>query len=122
MDDAEKFQLGCSSAGRQCNVCNVQVQGSKIPRPWKSEQYAVKQRFVQEILEEFQVRRCEVQEAFASHLNHRFEDYWDKWQDGFTYCWSDCVLWMNPPFSLLDRVLLKCVLDQVERCILIVPC
>ena len=28
---------------------------------------------------------------------------------------------MNPPFSMLDRVLLKCVTDEVENVVMVVP-
>ena len=44
---------------------------------------------------------------FADDNNHRLETFWTARDKSFTTNWSNLQVWCNPPFSLLDRVVLK---------------
>ena len=59
-------------------------------------------------------------DAFASAKSRRFERYWDKHLDAFRHVWNPLKLWLNPPFSLLSKVVEKVVADS-SRGILLVP-
>ena len=76
--------------GEECSIRAIQGR-----RSWKSEDYAVKQMYVQAILDYFKVARSEVVEVFATEANHRFPVFWSKTgevdpdgQDGFSFYWG----------------------------------
>ena len=49
-----------------------------------------------------------IRDCFASAQNKRFAQFWDKDDEAFTKSWSSGeLLWMNPPFSMIPRVLEK---------------
>ena len=66
-------------------------------------------------------------DLFASHFNHKLEDYvsWlpdqnSKYCDAFTLDWSLCLSYAFPPFNLIGNVLRKVELDKCDI-ILLVP-
>ena len=87
---------------------------AKAKRQWLSEEYAVKMKYVDQVLWEFNLQYDELQEAFASSVNHRFASFWTKSQNSFSKSWTQTQIWANPPFTLLDKVTLKLLSDQVE--------
>ena len=48
-------------------------------------------------------------DAFASDENHQLERYWTKKVDGLKKDWKGTVLYINPPWELLDRIFVKIV-------------
>ena len=62
-----------------------------------------------------------VVDAFASKGNQRLPQYWTKKDDAFQQDWSSGILWMNPPFTQMDRVVQKILQDEAQG-ILIIPC
>lgn len=124
----QPFSSACEGEyGQAAGECCLRAVHALPRRSWRSEDYAVKHKYVGEILNWLGINRRDVVEGFANDLNHRFAHYWDVQTNAFSMQWGEGgrevghTLWMNPPFSQLDRVLLKCVLDQVEDAILIVP-
>jgi Reverse transcriptase (RNA-dependent DNA polymerase)/DNA N-6-adenine-methyltransferase (Dam) len=60
-------------------------------------------------------------DAFASSLNSQLPNYWTIKDDAFTKAWGDYrLLWMNPPFNVLGRVVAKVKSDQATV-ILVTP-
>jgi hypothetical protein len=60
-------------------------------------------------------------DAFASNGNQRVSKFWTIQDDAFKQNWSNEILWANPSFSQLDRVLQKILIEDPQG-ILIVPC
>jgi len=90
-------------------------------RRFITEEYAVKMRYVREILQEFGLREDEVHEAFASQANHRLGSYWTKDDNSFQKVWSNLQVWINPPFTLMDKVVLKLLSDEVQCAVVVAP-
>jgi len=88
---------------------------------WWTEEYAVKWSFLEEIFEKFHMEWTETHEVFASEANHRLSSYWTKETNSFSKSWSSLQLYLNPPFSIIDKVLVKLINDQVESSFIIVP-
>ena len=84
----------------------------------KNEEYAVIQPWFDYIVDwsglEFTV------DAFAPAKQHLLPRFWDPVKDAFCQDWSQDVLWMNPPFSLLEEVLDKIVREGAQG-VLVVP-
>ena len=59
-------------------------------------------------------------DAFANEANHVLPTFWTESCDAFNKAWSDKVLWMNPPWSKLNEVINKLVMEQAKG-ILIAP-
>ena len=93
----------------------------KIKRQFISEEYAVRMCYVDQVLWEFELLGEEVQEAFASHLNHRFASYWTKEDNSFRKVWTHTQLWINAPFTLMDKVVLKLLCDEVQVAVVVAP-
>jgi transposase InsO family protein len=51
-------------------------------------------------------------DAFADAQNTQLKRYWDVKTDAFTRSWKQEVLWMNPPFSQMERVVNKIYEDE----------
>ena len=60
-------------------------------------------------------------DAFASEGNQLLDRFWTKSENAFEQNWSSEVLWINPPFSKMELVVQKILLEQAEG-ILIIPC
>ena len=110
VEDPEGWELRRSSTSKE-----------KVRRQFLSEEYAVRMEYVDSILWEFDLNWDEMQEAFASKENHRFTSYWTKSQNSFMKTWTDIQIWANPPFSLMDKVTLKCLGDEIKLAVIIVP-
>ena len=67
-----------------------------------------------------------VVDLFASCHNHTCPVYIDQQQDAFTFKWDELVtawnhvLWANPPFSLIDKVVTKMIMEPC-RFVLVCP-
>ena len=94
------------------------------PEKWVTEKYAVRQGIVNDIK-----MRLKVQpqvDGFAEESNHRFEEWWgpgsrSEVEDAFKTSWAGGrLLWLNPPFSVLDQVVKK-VRDDAAKVVLICP-
>ena len=59
-------------------------------------------------------------DAFAQKCNAQFPRYWSQAQDAFSEEWGREHLWINAPFSTMQDVVLKAIMDQAQR-IMIVP-
>ena len=60
-------------------------------------------------------------DCFASPKNKQFSRYWDKQLDAFRQDWSCLRLWINPPFSVLSKVVGKLASVSVSRAVVVVP-
>ena len=74
-----------------------------------SENYTIRDKFMHKILQFWQVQP-EV-DGFACKNSARFPRFWgpdsDEEKDAFQQFWGDKFLWLNPPFSMLKRVVEK---------------
>lgn len=93
---------------------------------WRSEQYAVRKPFVNDVIMRLNCGEPAV-DAFATVKNKRWPHHWGpgniQHPNSFDECWHHSVaglIWANPPFSLLDRVIKKAWDDQAKM-ILICP-
>ena len=89
---------------------------------WLAVDYFVRTPVVDEIISFFGVKP--ELDAFASFSNRRCEKWWGPGsphgEDAFSQSWSNQVLWLNPPFDLLGRVLEKIIADRAHG-ILVLP-
>jgi len=89
---------------------------------WSSEEYPVLSDRVQEIVQKLGVQP--ERDAFAREGNQRFEHYWGpgstEGEDAFNQYWGDQLLWINPPYGVLDKVVAKLGKDGAHA-ILVVP-
>lgn len=60
-------------------------------------------------------------DAFACKENAKLPRFWTKTNDAFSKDWSFEVLWLNPPFSQMETVVQKILLQQAQG-ILVIPC
>jgi hypothetical protein len=79
---------------------------------YRTEEYAVQKRHMEHILKEFGVMTTV--DAFASRDNARFPRFWTEEEDAIKQPWSGEVLWCNPPWCLLDKLVKKIVAEGVE--------
>ena len=111
------------------DFCEVDDEGQTVMarevgqarRRFLTEEYAVKMEFVDAILAQFKIPKENLHELFADDKNHRMETYWTAKDNSFTKNWSNFQVWCNPPFSLMDRVVLKLLGDEVKLGICIAP-
>ena len=85
------------------------------------EDYALTHALVQEVLTVLAHGEQPARDCFASARNARFAAYWDKGDDAFSKPWGGGeLLWMNPPFSMISRVLDK-ISAENANVVLIAP-
>ena len=90
------------------------------PKMWISHDYAVKEDFVQKIVQHFGGNVPSV-DAFASKDNCRFPKFWDAQVDAFKKDWGkERLLWINPPFETLEEVVNK-IIEYKALAIIVVP-
>ena len=89
-----------------------------VSRTWKTETYVVTEIWKNRIIDWAEM--IPTIAAFASPGNNRFKEYWTKRDDAFLQDWSRDVLWINPAFSMMEKVLRKILTDQA-RGILVIP-
>ena len=91
-------------------------------RSWRTCDYAVSQDLVKMILRHFDAGEPEV-DCFAAAHNKRFERFWSKTDDAWKRPWDQehhQLLWMNPPFDQIQRMVEKLRRDKA-RAIVVVP-
>jgi hypothetical protein len=88
-------------------------------RAWVTETYAVVMPWFQKAVA--LAGQEPTVDAFASKGNNRVSRYWTKQDDAFLQDWSQEYLWMNPPFSQMETVIRKILVDEA-RGILVIPC
>jgi hypothetical protein len=92
---------------------------------WKTQKYAVRRAYINDILMRLECGQPNV-DAFANSTNKRWEFHWgprSQREDAFDVYWNyDAVglIWANPPFSELDRVIAKAHRDGAKM-VLIAP-
>jgi hypothetical protein len=85
---------------------------------WVTCDYAVTEDLVKKIVERFGTPTLD---AFASEKNRRFSRFWSEKNSAWTKNWKNHgLLWINPPYDEMERVVAKIVEDKAEA-ILIVP-
>lgn len=118
-------QLRCAW---QCPNCGLREQDAGTRRNldaqrWYTEDYAVKPDIVKEVTAKMKVQPAV--DAFAARHNARMERWWGvgsaECTDAMTRSWrsSGGVLWMNPPFSMLQQVALKLHADEAHAIVTI---
>ena len=101
--------------------------GPRPPGTWTADEYAVRPEVVQEIMGKLVEKEKQTQpvDLFAAESNHR----WPRWfgkggeeEDAWKVHWGKVgeLLWCNPPYADLNRVVDKFVADQCTM-VLIVP-
>ena len=53
-------------------------------------------------------------DAFAQKCNAQFPRYWTQAEDAFSKDWGRDHLWINAPFSRMQDVVLKAIMDQAQ--------
>ena len=77
---------------------------------WHSERYNVREGLVKDMC--FRLKVTPVVDAFADQGNHRFPLWWE---DAFAEKWpQDQVIWANPPFSVMKKVVQKIKEDKAK--------
>ena len=105
------------------------IEGSaRVPQPkntswhkrqWSRGDYSISRKWFDKIVAMTDVEPTV--DAFANAGNRLTEKYWDLATDAFTQDWSDEVLWINPPFDCMERVVSKILSEQAHG-LMIVPC
>ena len=104
-------------------------QGSQIHRIYrlfKRESYSLVPSVREEVLSKLEVDPLLIKvDLFANHANFQESKYCTRSNSAYFYDWSSlcepkCVLWANPPFSQLHRVLTKVALEP-QRIVLVTP-
>ena len=91
-------------------------------RRWQTCDYAVDPVVVRQIVDHFGVREPKV-DAFASVDNRRFPVFWSEADSAWSRSWTwrrQGLLWMNPPYDVIDDVVEKICADRA-KVILVVP-
>ena len=84
--------------------------------------YAIRREVFEDILVGLGVPEPPV-DAFATEANHLCPLWWGpggEHEDAFAQSWKGKFLWMNPPYSMLDKVVHKLAEDGASA-ILVVP-
>ena len=77
---------------------------------WFSERYNVRDGYVRDMC--FRLKVTPILDAFADAGNHRFPLWWE---DAFAEKWpQDKVIWANPPFSIMHKVVQKIKEDHAK--------
>eukprot|EP00669_Euglena_mutabilis_P000332 TRINITY_DN1049_c0_g3_i2.p3 TRINITY_DN1049_c0_g3~~TRINITY_DN1049_c0_g3_i2.p3 ORF type:complete len:152 (+),score=3.51 TRINITY_DN1049_c0_g3_i2:2268-2723(+) len=85
--------------------------------PWKSEAYTLHPMVKAKCLEALGVDPRDIKiDLFANHKNHTRELYCRKETSAFLFDWSklDSLLWANPPWTQLLKVIVKCCLNPCK--------
>ena len=79
-------------------------------------------------LQELEVPKQKINiDLFANHNNNQESMYCTRQNNAFWYDWSelsndgDEVLWANPPFSQLDKVLTKIAMEENCKMVIVTP-
>ena len=92
------------------------------PGRWVSEAYHVQDTFVKDIIHRFGV--LPRVDAFANRYNRRFASRWGPGSteacDAFDQHWGNGLMWMNPPYTELPRVMKKIQQDHAHV-VLVLP-
>ena len=86
---------------------------------WKGSEHCIADKWFGKILKFSQM--SPTVDAFAASRNARFEKFWTKSEDAFLKDWSQEILWIHPPFGMLDKVVQKILVEECQG-ILIIPC
>jgi len=74
---------------------------------FKREDYAIRAETFREVVDSMGVGEPII-DSFATPSNTLCEKFWDLQSDALSQSWTrQGLLWMNPPFSLLDNVVTK---------------
>ena len=85
---------------------------------WRSEEYAVRAEFVQQILCSFGLAAADMVDVFNNVKNRRFDKFM---VDAWSQCWSPPIwVWLNPPFSKLQDTAMKVIADGA-RGVMVAP-
>ena len=124
-----KSQCGAVEDGFQEDVYyevedqdTVRYRSKKTSKGFLTEEYAIKFSFLSEISEKFGINIEDYHEGFASQTNHRLGTFWTKQDNSFSKSWQGLRLYLNPPFSLMDKVSTKLIADVVEETVIVYPC
>ena len=88
-------------------------------RAWITETFAVTMPWFHKATEFF--RKYPTLDGFVSLGKQRLQNFWTKAEDSFMQDWSSEVLWLNPPFSQMDRVVRKVLMEGASG-LLVIPC
>ena len=107
----------------QTSSTNFQV--FRIQRIFKKESYTLVEQVKDEALKRLEIPRLRLcVDLFANHYNNQESLYATRANSAFFYNWSklggEDILWANPPFSQMERVVTKLVLDPCQM-VLVTP-
>ena len=95
-------------------------------REWFTERYAVREGIIRDILMRLQLSRPKL-DVFADESNRRMERWYGpggEVEDAFSVSWHHVhvggLMWMNPPYSALEKTIKKVIEDGAEA-IMVLP-
>lgn len=105
---------------------NSSCAAHRLFRIFNKESYTLKKDLRESVLQDLQVPKCKIAiDVFANHYNHQEAEYFTRQNSAFYYDWSkllgeDQVLWANPPFSQLEKVVTKVAIEPCKM-VLVTP-
>ena len=105
---------------------NQNCAAHRLFRIFNKESYTLKKDLRDSVLQELQVPKNNIViDVFANHYNHQEAEYFTTQISAFFYNWSELlkegeILWANPPFSQLEKVVTKLALEPC-RMVLVTP-
>jgi len=92
----------------------------KKHREFKSADYAIRSETFGEVVDSIGVGEPIIN-SFSTPSNTLCEKFWDLQRDALSQSWTGRrLLWMNPPFSLLEKVVTRIACEK-EECFLLCP-
>ena len=93
-------------------IQKMKAEDMEVRRVWKSEEYAVRFEYVQEILVTFGLTTDAMTDVFNNKENRRFDKFM---QDAWKCSWAPPLwVWLNPPYSKLQETILKVLADSAQ--------
>ena len=99
-----------------------------IFRIFKKESYTLVEDWKKKSLQELEVPKQQINiDLFANHNNNQEALYCTRQNNAFWYSWSELsnfgenILWANPPFSQLDKVMTKLAMEENCKMVIVTP-
>ena len=97
-------------------------------RIFKKESYTLIPEWRSKVLHELGIPKIQLTiDMFANHCNFQESMYCTRQNNAFHYDWSELckngedILWANPPFSQLDKVMTKLALEKACKMVIVTP-
>ena len=96
-----------------------QTKSFTIFRLFKKESYTLVDQWKEKALQDLEISRGSLTiDLFANHINHQETKYCTRKNSAYMYNWeklgNDSLMWANPPFSQLSKVLTKAAMEPCK--------